>query len=255
MKFLALRSMHLLVLSCLASAVAATALEAQTKPAAAKTNTSTNTSAGTSSGAMTQNVNVVNTPTVNVGTLPAVNVNSLPAVSLLGTPAVTITGTPTVNVGTPTVNLGAGSTVGINGSVQVGNVATSPVFMRDVDNPARQPFQQLLCLAATASSCSVPSSFTVPSGKELVIEYVSGGCVTADASSFVNAAGLHTSVQGAVGFHFFGNLRIGPNSAFDFGQQTRLYADPNTNVTLAASLIGGGGVCGMEISGYLVNLP
>jgi hypothetical protein len=183
MKFLALRAKLLFVLGCLASTVAAGALEAQTKPAAGGTTTTS-----------TQNVNVVNTPTVNVGTmpavsisgtpavnvnsLPAVNVNSLPPVSLAGTPAVSINGTPTVSVSTlPAVSLAGTPNVNIAGSsaiLAVQDVAGS------LTNVGRLPSQQVMLffdlkscpsawLAVTSSGNSSCFDMANEAGKVLVI--------------------------------------------------------------------------------------
>src|ERR1041385_3587852 len=57
------------------------------------------------------NVNVVNTPNVNVANTTTVTVANFPG------------------------------TQSISGSVQVGNDTAHPVPVRDVDNPAKQPFQ------------------------------------------------------------------------------------------------------------------
>ncbi len=70
-------------LSFIALAAAAGTLQAQTK--AAGTNT------------VTQNVNVVNTPTVKIGMMPAVSLNGTPTVNVGSLPPVNLAGTPTVN--------------------------------------------------------------------------------------------------------------------------------------------------------------
>ena len=51
-------------------------------------------------------------------------------------------------------------------NVSVINTPAEPVPMRDVDNPARQPFHLQMF--------GDNNSFTVPAGKRLVIEFVSG---------------------------------------------------------------------------------
>lgn len=67
---------------------------------------------------------------------------------------------------TGTVNAAQSGTwnVGING-----NTAATPLFVRDTDNPARQPFVSFCSLSAFPGlgSCNFA---TVPAGKELVIE-------------------------------------------------------------------------------------
>ena len=60
-------------------------------------------------------------------------------------------------------------------SVDVTNTAASPVPFRDVDNPARQPFQAQVVggFADGASTTGDILATTVPAGKRLVIEHVS----------------------------------------------------------------------------------
>src|SRR5215813_8954976 len=151
------------------------------------------------------NVNVSNTPTVNAqqnglwsvgilgtptfGLSPAANAvqaqqNGAWNVGISGTPTfgispsantiqaqqngswnVGITGTPNVNIaGTPTVALAPGSTV------QLGT-QTAPVLVRDVDNPARQPFSRSFFLQA-GDNYVCQEAVVVPVDKRLVIEQV-----------------------------------------------------------------------------------
>src|SRR5213083_3739953 len=60
-------------------------------------------------------------------------------------------------------------------NVNVVNTTASPVPVRDVDNPARQPFeaQGMGGFADGASTTGDITIATVPAGKRLVIEYVS----------------------------------------------------------------------------------
>src|SRR5437899_6396572 len=60
-------------------------------------------------------------------------------------------------------------------NVNVVNTTASPVPVRDVDNPARQPFQAE-AVGGFADGASTTGDITigaVPAGKRLVIEYVS----------------------------------------------------------------------------------
>src|SRR5215210_5150461 len=105
-------------------------------------------------GVATKDVNVVNTPTVNVGNTPTVNAQQSGAWN------VGITGTPTVNLA--------------NNSVQVSNPATNPVPVRDVDEEARQPFQELRLVEFGETDNNADTLFNpIPPGKRLVIEHVS----------------------------------------------------------------------------------
>jgi hypothetical protein len=60
-------------------------------------------------------------------------------------------------------------------NVNVTNDITNPVFVRDVDNPARQPFKDTLNFVFDngESGSYAYSQLVVPVGKRLVIEYIS----------------------------------------------------------------------------------
>ena len=128
--------------------------------------------------------------------------------------------------------------------------ATGPMLVRDVDNPARQPFQ--ITLIGLAPS----NQFTVPSGKRLVIEYVSGR-IPAGLGQQLETVRLLTAVNDATSLHFFTPIFTGGviESIFTVSQQTRIYADPETLVIVNAE--GGGPVLSkmlLTISGYLVDV-
>ena len=192
----------------------------------------------------TENVNVVNTPLPVKGTVNA---------SQNGTWNVGITGNPSVNVGTPTVNLGAGSTVGINGSVQIGNTATSPVLVRDVENPARHPIQIELCNGiGLPCDPSLRDEVKVPSGEEVVIEYVSGVCsAPASTTVFLN---LFTTAGGVPEFHYFNEITVGPSGSTQFGQLTRIYADPSSFIRSDIHGTHEPILCIVTLSGHTVTL-
>ncbi len=123
--------------------------------------------------------------------------------------------------------------------------------MRDVDNPARQPFQRLLN--------SINGNFAVPDGKRLVIEYVSGtldGLTNCTANYVFITTTISVAGEAQIVSHIFPPTPISSLRAV-FGQQTRIYADPNTVVS--ARLNTNPDNCDSSlvayISGYLVNLP
>src|SRR5579863_5243669 len=191
------------------------------------------------------NVIVVNTPLPVSGTVSAKAAQS-------GLWNVGITGTPTVNVGTlPAVS--------ISGTPSV-SLAPGASF-RDADNAARQPFQSSWGCSFTGgtSSCTDTTSIVVPTGKELVIEFVNMFAVLPSPAkgefvSFGVAQGGIT-VGYILPFNFiFDNGSVTTSAA---GQQTRLYADPSTNVSVQCNVtaISASGFCSVSVSGYLVNVP
>ena len=172
-------------------------------------------------------VNVVNTPNVNVVNTPTVNVGNTLSVNVVGTP-----------------------------TVQVGNTAANPLPVRDAENPARQPFTETLV------SPNKPS-LTVPVGKRLVIEFVSGsGFITSGQKFLTTALQCTVYTKDGVGnvLHNFtpslmGTQNTGNNlfDIFSISQQTRLYVEPGGTVEIFMENTAG--VVGLRftVTGYLVD--
>jgi hypothetical protein len=144
-------------------------------------------------------------------------------------------------------------------NVTVVNTPSEPVPVRDADNPARQPIQRSFSLTSSFQ----PEPYTVPDGKRLVIEHVSGE-VTSGATCKALYGSVLTSVttdgtEVASTHRFPLSATPLPNRTV-FSQQVRLYADPNTNVRGGAFGHDGTNNCTVDrfsllISGYLVDVP
>ena len=125
--------------------------------------------------------------------------------------------------------------VPVTGTVNVANLGGSTLPVHDVDNPARQPLQ--VDIIRVPFPIPNPILFTVPDGKRLVIEYVSADIQAVNAACTTSPRfALTTTAGGTTLAHFFypentGTLSDG-NRAFGLSRQTRIYADPNTDVTL-----------------------
>jgi hypothetical protein len=144
----------------------------------------------------------------------------------------------------------------VTGSVGIsGNSATSPLFTRDVDNPARQPFQTSICDFgnATTNLCgSLVDSFSVPSGHRLVIEFIMGLCRLSNVAvreSLITQAGGN-------GAEYFLPFSVGTIGGNGFAQQTRIYADPGSRVGFGGGEVNGAGpfTCTLSLSGYTTTL-
>ena len=135
--------------------------------------------------------------------------------------------------------------------VTVINTAAAPALTEDVTNPALQPFQTSLLPFSTNSNHAV-ASFTVPAGKELVIEYTSAQAqdLTGGYASML----LYTVSGGVQAGYFVFNIvtNIG-----QINQQVRIYADPGSTVQAFEINPNGSGSCGgyITISGHLVDVP
>lgn len=153
------------------------------------------------------------------------------------------------------------SLVGAN-TVEVSNSSSSPLYVRDVDNPAQQPFQRELDAHFSPGSSSASDSLTVPAGKRLVIEF---------AAETVNLpAGQHmwvriqTTANGSTNqFTLTPSFlcACGADSS-DFlagNQELHLYADPGTTVSIVANLLvstaNTNTGADVVMSGHYVNVP
>ena len=198
------------------------------------------------------------------GSAPVTVVNTPLPVSLTGTG--NISGNVNAaqsgawNVGVtnlPAVQLAPGTTVGISGGFS--NTATSPFFVRDVDERAKNAYVLGLCATSKFQTCP---GVTVPVGARYVIEQVSGECNVGSDSS-IGGFKLTAHLNGADNVYFFhdkisagsGDTTIGP-----FFQESRIYADGGVENGISAKVFDAGGsgpgsACSITLSGYLVSIP
>ncbi len=121
---------------------------------------------------------------------------------------------------------------------------TSPLLVRDTDNPAFQPFR--------ASTTATGVFVTVPEGKILVIEFIAGYQVIPS----VPGAGLELLIPSANTFYYIApqNISIVAGNYWNnYSQQTRIYLTAGQQLrvnfyTTASSRY-------ISVSGYYVNAP
>jgi hypothetical protein len=197
-------------------------------------------------------VRVVNTPLPVQGT---VGVNNFPAnQAVSGT--IGVNNFPATQAVSGTVNVGNFPSAQ---QVSFSNTGTTPLYIRDVDNPAHTPFLGTLFCLVPAGSVSCDASFSVPSGSELVIESVSA---RADLASGERAVvELNVTTNGVTSLFIEIPLTFQITSSgidtYTANQPVRLYADPGTSPALHAFLSGTSST-GVEnfritVSGYLVS--
>jgi|SRR5215831_4320664 len=204
-------------------------------------------------------------PTVTIGSPLPLPINGTVGATQSGTWNVGITGIPSVNVGTPTVNLGAGNTVGINGTVQVGSSASSPVLVRDLDAAARHAFQASTTLTLSGSTTIQEATITsVPTGKRLVIESIIVQALGQPGQKFLPSIVISSPPSPPTDAS---RLRLPVSQQGTFNGEdvfvanlpTRLYVNGGTDVTGAVLLSAPTGspsvivTCSIDISGYLVD--
>ena len=193
--------------------------------------------------------------TAQPGTAPPKSSGSAP-VTIVSPIPLPITGSTTVSGAVAATQSGTWN-VGITG-----NSGANPVLVRDVDNPARRPFQIMLCGGGKngVSFCNLPvlgapgapSAFVVPPGQQLVLRFVSGSCIATNTDNL--NLNLKTTVAGAtVGYPLFPVQSRFP--LWGVTQEVYISADPGTNVALetieqsANSALG----CKFALSGYTVT--
>jgi len=135
----------------------------------------------------------------------------------------------------------------------------SPLEVRDLDNPAQQPFQLTRTCGVVDQSGGCAVNIGIPAGKRLVIEYVS--MLATMPVGQVASFDIETSIGGVSVQHQLplsppaaGSFNTGPRASI--GQQVRLYGDPGTvfslGVTRSASV--GEATFKFSVSGHLVNV-
>lgn len=195
----------------------------------------TSTPAG--AGPKPQDVNVVNTPLPVQGT---VNVGNFPTSS-----SVSVTNFPTSQQ--------------ISGTVSVNNLPSSPVPTFNLDERGRSPYQQggFVVVTGIGVGCVPPSTSTiclfdlgvkVPTGKRLVVQYISAN-VELDAAGA--GVAFDVSVGGSVLMGFQGP-RIG--TFVNVETPTLLYVDPGQSMSIGAFSTGGDmSQIIFSVRGYLID--
>ena len=174
---------------------------------------------------------------------------------------------PPVTFNSKVVNTAA-DPIPVSGAVSVSILGNEPLPVRVVESATLAPFQAFIMRNPQVPGFPF-TPFTVPAGQRLVIEYVSGeltgvpSCVTAPRML------LRTTVAGTTLTHYFypedtGVITdgVGPVRAYGLSRETRLYADPGTQVLTEIRIAADPGCgyrtgedTGLHISGYLVDVP
>lgn len=145
----------------------------------------------------------------------------------------------------------------ISGTVRVTNPSSDPVLVRDINNPALEPFHTTILADADDGSAVGREHLSIPTGKLLVVENVSA-VVSLPIGQKVIRLGVKTEIphMGLVE-HFIPSQFQGTQTAdrdiFIAGQPMRLYADPQLNVAFERDSFDGHASAQFAISGYLVD--
>jgi hypothetical protein len=163
-------------------------------------------------------------------------------VNVVNTPTVTIGNTPWVNIGNlPTVTLG-----------------TTAVAVKDQTNGAFQPYTNTLVSTNNYT-------FTVPSGKRLVIEHVSGSGYISSGQKFLETglkiAVLINGVSQAWVVQSYSPTFMGTQAGglgnldiYSISTQTKAYVEPGGTVETYFEKTGGVAGVSFTVVGYLVDV-
>jgi hypothetical protein len=133
--------------------------------------------------------------------------------------------------------------------------STQPVNVRDVDSPGRTPFQVSHFLVMDSATQSTETTFSVPAGKRLIIEFVSAITILPETQKLLlllrHDAG--TVPFAAIPLQLVG--RFADSDEYASSQLVRLYAEPESTLTIFAyrNEIGGGVQIVVTVVGHLVD--
>jgi hypothetical protein len=151
----------------------------------------------------------------------------------------------------------AGVIESTSGGVKFPDGTVQTTAVNKTSSPALQPFARSLT-AQLPPVGSAEAMFTVPAGKQLVIETVSLEMVVISQENFVDLT-LSATVGGeVVSYRLFANkVFSSPANTYAFTQPLKFYADPDTQVIATFqrrySTVSGG--FSLTLSGYLVDVP
>jgi hypothetical protein len=124
-----------------------------------------------------------------------------------------------------------------------------PLPVPVISSEVRKPFQVRLCINASSTGCgTVPGSYQTGS-EALVVEQVSGGCfVGAGVDGLVlNLGSTAGGTSESHRLHLLASFGFGP----EVSQQTTIYADPYSTLSLGFTTSGSGTVgCNLVLSGH-----
>src|SRR5262245_57087337 len=147
----------------------------------------------------------------------------------------------------------------VSGAVNVSNAVNSPVPTQNVDEHARQPFQRTFLMGlADGESSLQDSGFTIPAGKRLVIEQVSG-FVTLPTNQ-IPFIFVESALQGESSASVYpvpvkeGAVSVSADS-WRFANPVLLYGDATLPIIVGVSRNSNSGLvnCHITVSGYLIT--
>jgi hypothetical protein len=142
-------------------------------------------------------------------------------------------------------------------------VTTELTAAKKAGEPPTKPLAFVICAFEgdnAGQKCAAlggSPAYIVPSNRTYIIEQVTGFCTGAESTSIVVTVDLIVMTAGMTVDHLLiGSKPEGPGFQFQFSDDTRLYADPGSTITLGIAGIpadDGGRLCRFAFSGRLVR--
>ncbi len=142
------------------------------------------------------------------------------------------------------------------------NAANAPALVRDVDNPARHPYNSQVFLSWTPGNNVASADIgTVPAGKRLVLEYVAAEASIPQGQQFFMF--IQSPPVGGVIYPLVvakqASFAFGPTDIYTASQPVKIYIEPGTTFRASANRNDTTGGAGTDIivsvTGYLVDVP
>jgi len=197
----------------------------------------------------------------NVGLVPGTSVGLVPGTSVGISGTVALAPATSVGVSGP-VGLASGTSVSVN------NPFSNPVPFRSVTDAVQPTGSNSSCAIASGYWNCEDGGYVVPSGKRLVIEYVSmWGCLPSGQAAMVRIANSGTSVAPVLPMTALTPITTGGHGdlcdplqqqhLISIGQQLRVYADQGQTVQMRVDRNeqGAAAVFHFTLNGYLVDVP
>jgi len=130
----------------------------------------------------------------------------------------------------------------------------------EVNNPDKHPFQANVSISLPPGTGGQNGFVTVPAGKRLVIEYVSGQAFLPTGQKALFSVIVSLQGQSTGTWHYLESTAIGTfggEDCFQCGRPVKLYADAGNTVMLRTDrdLASGTGQSRMTLSGHLISVP
>jgi hypothetical protein len=136
----------------------------------------------------------------------------------------------------------------------VSNTAEAPLWVRDVDNPARAPFAQMLTFSIANGAFQGEATITVPAGKHLVIEYVSGRSEFNPSSFGFGGPVIYGALNSNGKLIYFPWTNPTSNTSLA-GQMMRADVFGTAQLFVERTATNGAQDVKVTVTGYLVDLP